>query len=234
MTKAVILAGGLGTRLRHVVSDVPKPMAPIHNKPFLAHQMDHWMQSGIDSFILSVGYLRETIIDYFGDCYNGVPITYAIEEIPLGTGGGILQAMKHLNSDDSFLLLNGDTYFDVDLIKLKELHCRHNAGVTFSLFRANEPDRFGGVSIDANCRITKFRSEKARSGQLANGGVYMIDPNVIRKQYHADVGKFSFEDDILPRLFDTGTPFFGLESNGRFVDIGVPEDYAAASIIMFR
>ncbi|PLW77249.1 sugar phosphate nucleotidyltransferase [Cohaesibacter celericrescens] len=234
MTRAIILAGGLGTRLRQVVSDVPKPMAPINGKPFLAHQMMHWKRAGIDGFVLSIGYLGEMVIDYFGDSYLGLPISYAVENTPLGTGGGLLLAIEKLDSDEPFLLLNGDTYFDVDLGQLLELHSQSDAGVTFALFRANEPDRFGGVRMTAEGRITEFRSGKAEVGQLANGGVYLIDPLVIKQVFHAAGNNISFEEDILPELFKAEIPFFGLQSHGKFVDIGVPRDFACASNIMFE
>jgi len=233
MTKAIILAGGLGTRLRQVVQDVPKPMAPINGKPFLAHQMDYWIQSGIEGFVLSVGYRRESIIEYFGDIYCGVPVTYAVEDTPLGTGGGLLLAMQHLDAHDPFLLLNGDTYFDVDITELMRLHEDKEAGITFALFKATEPDRFGGVQTSAEGRITGFYSGKATKGQMANGGVYVVDPTAIRKSFQPDGNSVSFENDILPSLFASGCPFFGLESDGRFVDIGVPRDYASASSVLF-
>lgn len=232
--KAIILAGGLGTRLRQVVSDVPKPMAPINGKPFLAHQMDHWVAAGVNGFVLSVGYMRETITDYFGNEYVGKPVSYAVEETPMGTGGGLLLAMEKLTDREPFLLLNGDTYFDVNVAALLDVHRNNKAGVTFALFKATEPNRFGGVKMLHGGRITEFRSGKAPVGELANGGVYLIDPGIINARYTAEGTKLSFEDDILPERFASGVPFYGLESPGRFVDIGVPKDYAVASNIMFK
>uniref|UniRef100_UPI003569572F sugar phosphate nucleotidyltransferase n=1 Tax=Cohaesibacter celericrescens TaxID=2067669 RepID=UPI003569572F len=234
VTKAIILAGGLGTRLRQVVSDVPKPMAPINGKPFLAHQMDYWIRMGVEGFVLSVGYRSQSIVDHFGDKYRGIPVTYAVEEQPLGTGGGLLLAMQHLDAREPFLLLNGDTYFDVDARQLMQLHRDKKAGITFGLFRASESGRFGGVRTNIEGRVTEFRSGKATVGELANGGVYVIDPVAIRQSFQADGSQLSFEEDILPKLFEAGVAFFGLESNGRFVDIGVPSDYASASGILFE
>jgi D-glycero-alpha-D-manno-heptose 1-phosphate guanylyltransferase len=231
--KAIILAGGLGTRLRQVVSDVPKPMAPIDGKPFLARQMDHWISAGVDGFVLSVGYLRETITSYFGDEYGGVPVCYAVEEAPLGTGGALLLAMEALPTSEPFLLLNGDTYFDVDVPSLLDLHAKRKSGITFSLFRAGEPDRFGGVRMTPEGRITEFRSGKAAVGDLGNGGVYLIEPSAMSVKYKADGTKLSFEEDILPERFANGVAFYGLECSGNFVDIGVPKDYAAAAGVMF-
>ena len=110
---AIILAGGLGTRLREAVPNLPKPMVPIHNRPFLEHQMDYWIEQGITRFILSVGYLKDIIISHFGNSYKSVSIDYAIETSPLGTGGALLLAAKNLN--ETFLVLNGDTFIEVSL-----------------------------------------------------------------------------------------------------------------------
>ena len=106
---AIILAGGLGARLNNTVPNLPKPMAPINNRPFLEHQMDYWIGQGINRFILSVGYLKDLIIDHFGDKYKKASIEYAIEHKPLGTGGGLLLAAKNIT--EPFLVLNGDTFF---------------------------------------------------------------------------------------------------------------------------
>ncbi|GGB12305.1 hypothetical protein GCM10011491_45190 [Brucella endophytica] len=161
-------------------------------------------------------------------------MNYTVEDTPLGTGGGLLLAMERLDDDEPFLLLNGDTYFDVEARKLLEFHTGKSSGITFALFRAGEPERFGGVRVDADSRITELQSSKAGIGQLANGGIYVIDPKAIKEKYRANGNKISFEDDILPGLFNAGTAFFGLESHGSFVDIGVPKDYVAASSIMFQ
>ena len=232
MRTAIILAGGLGTRLRSVVSDVPKPMAPVAGKPFLEHLMSYWRARGMDRFVLSVGYLKERIIDHFGDSFDGAEVEYSIEDVPLGTGGGLLLAMERMMPDAPFLLLNGDTFFDVDPEALLACHRRHGAGVTFSLFRAPEPDRFGGVKIDGIGRIIEFRAGKATQGQLANGGVYVIDPPTITARFRADGIARSFESDMLPALAADGVRLAGLECVGRFVDIGVPSDYTAASEIL--
>ena len=114
MTTAIILAGGLGTRLRGTLPDLPKPMAPVAGRPFLAHQLDHWIAQGVVRFVLSVGYRAVAISNHFGDRYRGVPIDYVVEPAPLGTGGALALAATKLRSNEPALLLNGDTYFDVD------------------------------------------------------------------------------------------------------------------------
>lgn len=232
MDSAIILAGGLGTRLRSVVSDVPKPMAPVGGRPFLEWQMDRWRHQGIEKFILSVGYLRSAIIDYFGDEYRGASIEYAIEDVPLGTGGALLHAIRHVKQGKPFLLLNGDTYFDVEASALLSRHCELKAGVTFSLFRAGEADRYGGVEMDPSGYISSFAAGKAALGQLANGGVYVIEPSVVTSYFSDDNTFRSFESDMLPFLAESGVRMAGFECSGSFIDIGVPSDYVAASKVI--
>jgi D-glycero-alpha-D-manno-heptose 1-phosphate guanylyltransferase len=123
VTSAIILAGGLGTRLRSAVPDLPKPMAPIAGRPFLAYQLDYWIRQGVDRFVLSVGYRHESIMAYFGAAYRGIAVDYSVEQTPLGTGGGLLLALERLDGGQRpFLLLNGDTYFEVDLATLSAFH----------------------------------------------------------------------------------------------------------------
>ncbi|MDC3358747.1 sugar phosphate nucleotidyltransferase [Pseudomonadales bacterium] len=232
MTQVVILAGGFGTRLRSVVSDVPKPMAPVNGKPFLAHQMELWKNQGVTTFILSVGYLSGVIIDFFKDSYLGVPVKYALEHRPLGTGGGLLLAMEELNSDEPFFLVNGDTYLGVDAEKILKFHSSKRSEVTLSLFRAEERDRFGGVKLTEGNRIVEFGPNKADISELANGGVYVVDPKAIRKNYRRSNKKISLEDEIWPDLLSDGCRFFGFEVDGDFLDIGVPSDYRSAGKVI--
>src|SRR3989338_2427013 len=126
-------AGGLGTRPRKAVPDVPKPMAPVGNAPFLAHLLDYWIGRGITHAILSVGYKADVIREYFGDCYEGIPIEYAIEETPLGTGGGLLLAAERLRESGPFLVLNGDTFFEVNLREMVRFHLERLAELTMAL-----------------------------------------------------------------------------------------------------
>ena len=174
---AIILAGGLGTRLRGTVPGLPKPMAPIRNCPFLEHQMDYWIKQGINRFILSVGYLKELIIEHFGNTYKGIPIEYAIENEPLGTGGGLLLAEKGLT--EPFLVLNGDTFIEVDLDNLYEFHLERKSEWTFSLFRTSQFERYMGMDVSPNGEILSLKSESKKSSGLANGGVYLIEPSVL-------------------------------------------------------
>lgn len=226
---AIVLAGGLGTRLSGVVPGLPKPMAPVNGRPFLEHLLDYWIGQGIGHFILSVGYRREAVIDHFGDVYKRCPIAYAVEENPMGTGGGLLIASAGLAKDTPFLLLNGDTYFEVDLRGLSGFHSRNGSGWTFSLFRTSETGRYMGIEVGADGRIRSLKSGTAQPGRLANGGVYLVGPHVLEKCRWKAGDKASLEDDIIPSLLDAGAGFYGYECKGKFIDIGVPGDYFRAA-----
>lgn len=228
MIPAIILAGGFGTRLREVVPNLPKPMAPIGGRPFLEHQLDYWIGQGVSKFVLSVGYRHETIMSHFGAAYCGVPLEYAVEKSPLGTGGGMLLAMEKFTDRQDFLLLNGDTYFEVDLRALREFHQAKGADWTFSLFHTSEDGRYMGLDVSSDGAITSPKSRAARPGRLANGGVYLLSTGVFRNAKWRAGDCLSLEDDILPELFLVGRRFCGFESAGTFIDIGVPEDYFRA------
>ena len=227
---AIILAGGLGTRLRGTVPGLPKPMAPIRNRPFLEHQMDYWIKQGINRFILSVGYLKELIIEHFGNTYKGIPIEYAIENEPLGTGGGLLLAEKGLT--EPFLVLNGDTFIEVGLENLYEFHLERKSEWTFSLFRTSQFERYMGMDVSPNGEILSLKSESKKSSGLANGGVYLIEPSVLGSLTFKAGDKASLEDELLPNFIYNGGVLYGKECKGKFIDIGVPEDYYQAIDIL--
>jgi len=226
MTVAVILAGGLGTRLRSVVPDLPKPMAMVSGRPFLEYLMNYWIAQGVKQFILSVGYKRESIIEHFGDLYQKIPIKYVVEAEPLGTGGGVLLASQNLS--EPFLLLNGDTFFKVNLSKLVKFHEQASSDWTFSLFRAEQGYRYGGFEIAKNGEIQALKSEKSAVGALSNGGVCYVRPEVLHKSEFKLGIKHSLEDEVIPKLIADKRKFFGIEINAQFIDIGVPKDYLNA------
>ena len=232
MTKAIILAGGLGTRLNSVLSDLPKPLAPINGKPFLEYQMDYWIHQGVDHFVLSVGYLKEKIVDYFGDHYQNIPINYAIEDTPLDTGGGLLKALDFIASDEPILVLNGDTYFEVDLKILRDFHVNQKSTWTFSLFRTIEVDRYMGIQLEPSGKLKLMNQQIGGQETLANGGVYLINPSNIKALGFKSGEKISLERDILKKLSDNHFDIYGIEFEGQFIDIGVPNDYKRASSIL--
>ena len=230
ISTAIILAGGLGTRLKGVLKGLPKPMAPIRNRPFLEYQMDFWIDQGISRFILSVGYLNQSISSHFGDSYRSAQINYVQENTPLGTGGGLLMAAKNLA--EPFLLLNGDTFFEVDLNDLCLFHNEHNAEWTMSLFRSKDLDRYMGVGLAKTGEIFVLKSKESQIDLLVNGGVYLINPSAISRLNLNPGIKSSLEDQLLPSFLSLGGKLFGIECYGKFIDIGVPEDYYRAQKIL--
>jgi len=228
--KVIILAGGFGTRLKKVVPDLPKPMALIRERPFLEYQMDFWISQGVTKFILSVGYLNHIIIDHFGDSYHTASIDYFVEDEPLGTGGALLLAAQDLK--ETFLVLNGDTFFEVNLNDLCLFHNKHNAEWTMSLFRSKDLDRYMGVDLEDTGEIFSFQSGGNELTLLANGGVYLVNPSALKRLNYKPYTKSSLENDLLPKFISLGGGLYGLESSGKFIDIGVPEDYYRAQKIL--
>ncbi len=231
MPSAVILAGGLGTRLRSVVSDVPKPMAPVRGRPFLEYQLDYWINQGISRFVLSVGYRHETITGHFGSRYKGVQLEYAVEEQPLGTGGGLLLAAEKIDQGKPFLLLNGDTYFEADWNALDACAVEHDADWCFSLFETSEKGRYMGIGLSTQGRITSLKSGIEQGHRLANGGVYWVHPRTLFGAGRLGE-KMSLEDDLFPQALAAGRRLCGIEFRGTFIDIGVPDDYHRAPSLL--
>jgi D-glycero-alpha-D-manno-heptose 1-phosphate guanylyltransferase len=226
---AIVLAGGLGTRLRSAVPDLPKPMAPIAQRPFLEHLLDHWIAQGITRFVLSVGYRKEAISTHFGLNYCGAALEYSEEERPLGTGGAVLQAAQRLDLIAPALVLNGDTFFDVKLEQLDACANAHAAQWCFALFRSTDPTRYMGVQLGVGGRIEALR---APLSALANGGVYRFQPGALRDFELAANQTLSLENDVFPKLFAQGQRFVGVECSGAFIDIGVPDDYRRAASVL--
>jgi len=226
--KAVILAGGLGTRLKGVITQIPKPMALIGEKPFLEYLLGKLDYSIIDEIILSVGYRYEVIESYFGDSFQNVPIKYSIENQPLGTGGGIRLALSKIqNNNEPVLILNGDTYFDFNLKELLLFHNSNNSDLTLSLKKMFDYDRYGSVIVDGDDKVIGFHEKSYFSDGLINCGVYLINKNKIDKINFAD--KFSFELDFMESYFKK-LNFYAYTSKGYFIDIGIPADYKRAQL----
>jgi len=226
---AVVLAGGLGTRLRAAVPDLPKPMAPVAGRPFLEHLLDFWIAAGIARVVLSVGYRSAAIVDHFGNVHRGVPIDYAVETTPLGTGGGVVAALRGLDRDADVLLLNGDTFFDLDPAAFFAFHAERRAEMSAALFFAEEAGRYGRARFDDAWRLDALSADKAAVGDAANGGIYLLSPGLLAPWLDRPDAPSSFEADIVPALFAAGRRIFGRPFPGRFIDIGVPGDYRRAT-----
>jgi len=223
----------MGTRLKSVVSEVPKPMAPINGTPFLEIQIKYWISQGIKKFILSVGYKKEIIINYFGSKFQNIDIKYVVEDIPLGTGGAILRAMAEYNINKPFLLLNGDTYFDIPLEELYNFHSTKNSNLTFSVFESSNTTRYLSLNVNSDMKIVSPNStEQLNDNKYVNGGVYAIDPEIFH-QIECEPNKhISLEAEIIPRLITNNMLLYAYKFNSKFIDIGIPEDYFKAQKIL--
>lgn len=226
ITTAIILAGGFGTRLQSVISDLPKPMAPINGEPFLNYQLNYLKHYGIKKVILSVGYLSEKIKDYYGFSFNGLEIDYVVEENPLGTGGGIRLAMQ--KCDETFAyVLNGDSFFEVDLTEFYNLHIEKKAQISLALRKVGDAVRYGTIEKNAEHNIISFKEKSGISKEgIINGGVYILDKNLYL-QATLPNSNFSIEKDFFEKQLTTFT-IKGFEFEGYFIDIGIPEDYIKA------
>ena len=223
---AIILAGGMGTRLQSAVSDVPKPMAPVDGRPFLEYLLEYLSQSGISRIVLSIGYKGGIIEECFGDNFQGVPVFYSNETSPLDTGGAIKLALDKCGSGD-VIVLNGDTFFDVDLWRLSDAHISNNADITVSLKMMYDIDRYGVVDMDAG-RIVSMREKGYAAQGHINGGVYCLRPGVF--DGFASPEKFSFEKFLVDSVDKLN--ILGFPADGNFIDIGIPEDYEAAQTFL--
>ena len=223
----IILAGGLGTRLRSVVSEVPKCMAPVAGKPFLWYLLKYLARYDVSKVVLSVGYLREVIYKWIDEVRDDFSFgfDYAVEEEPLGTGGGIKLALSKTLADD-VLVLNGDTYFNVYLKVFYEEHHSHSAAVSLALKPMAVFDRYGAVEVDENCVIKAFHEKQYCKAGLINGGVYLINKH--KSDYEVLPAKFSFEKEVL-ELGVQNRNIYGFDFDDYFIDIGIPEDYATAN-----
>ena len=198
-------------------------MAPVNGKPFLHYVFKYLDGQGIEEVIISSGYRHEAIVDFFSDNYLGIKIKYSIEEEPLGTGGGIKKAFQ-LVADNAFVL-NGDTFFDVQLEELKKNYLNSKCDMVLALKQLEHFDRYGTVSIDSESRIKQFDEKKYVAQGLINGGIYFFDKKLFDKIETAE--KFSLEKDVLEKQVKH-LKFYGKVFDGYFIDIGIPEDYQKA------
>ena len=222
--QAIILAGGLGTRLRETVPDLPKCMAPVAGKPFLHYVIACLQAQGIDSFIFSLGYKHEIIQRYVKTDYPDIDARFSVEQEPLGTGGAIRLACNYA-SQENVLVLNGDTMYRIDVGKHFVFHNEHDAVCTLALKSMQHFDRYGVVEIDKENHIQSFKEKKFYEHGLINGGVYAL--NVASFLYLGLPLKFSFEKDYLEKYYTT-QKMMGLIHNDYFIDIGIPADFERA------
>lgn len=229
INEAIILAGGLGTRLRSVVADRPKCMALVKGKPFLFYLITYLQQEGIEKFIFSVGYMYEIIEEYLDNYHASLNYTIVIEQEPLGTGGAIKVSCEKAISQD-VLVCNGDTLFKINAGELSTFHKKHNANCSLCLKPMKNFERYGVVEVNNNDSLQSFKEKQYYDYGKINGGVYALD--VERFQKEDLPAKFSFEKDYLEKNTIEGSgenaKLFGLTQDKYFIDIGIPEDYERA------
>lgn len=220
---AVILAGGLGTRLREAVRDLPKPMATVAGRPFLEYVFDRLICSGINSITLSVGYMADVIMQHFGNRYRSAVINYVVEKEPLGTGGAIAFALRG-KGGDAVIVLNGDTFLNIDYGKLIDWYALKPAAVAMVLREMPDIGRYGSVVVSGE-RVSGFVEKGMAGAGLINAGVYILQSEIFTAFGLA--GKFSLETDLLQPHCNELSPRAFITS-AYFIDIGLPDDYARA------
>jgi len=222
--EAIVLAGGLGTRLRSAVPDLPKCMAPVAGKPFLSFVIDSLRMQGVQRFVFSLGYKAEVIQQYLKDDYPSLDYACAIETTPLGTGGAIKYALEHCLAED-VIIANGDTLFEVRLDDMLHLHTLNQSVCTLALKPMQHFDRYGVVELDEHNRILSFKEKQYYEEGLINGGLYLLKKANFLEHDFPEV--FSFEKDFLEK-FTALSPFYGCIQDGYFIDIGIPQDFEKA------
>lgn len=227
--EAIVLAGGFGTRLKSVVSDVPKPMALVNDQPFLTYLLTYLSRNSIDRVILATGHLHDKLAAYYGNSLGSLAVEYSREQQPLGTGGAVRLAMGK-TTEPEVVVVNGDTFFDVPLHNLTEYHHRQDADMTISLKPMPSANRYGTVELD-NERIVRFRSKGDGPAGLINGGVYIIRTDLFERFPMPEV--FSLESDFLSSRA-IHPVLAGFVSDSFFLDIGIPEDLERAQTEMKR
>lgn len=227
LKEAIILAGGFGTRLQAVVNDVPKPMAPINDIPFLNYVFDYLKYYQIEHVVLSTGYLADKISEYYKNEFNGIRISCAKEETPLGTGGGIRLAMEKCHTKH-VLVLNGDSFFDVNLNQYFNQHTSFHSDCSLALRKVSNAARYGTIKL-GNGYIKAFKEKDSIEKEgLINGGVYIINRELFLNKTEV-LKPFSIEKDFFETRINE-LNLMGFEYEGYFIDIGIPEDYNKAQI----
>jgi len=221
---AAVLVGGRGTRLRPVVSDRPKILVEILNKPFLAYLLDQLAAVKIRKVVLCTGYMAESVRNTFGTSYSGLNLVYSHESRPLGTGGALRLALPLLEAD-TVLAMNGDSYCEADLAAFAEWHRQKKADISILLAKLSDTKRFGRVRIDPAARVIQFEEKDGPPGPgTINAGVYCLKRSVL--ETITPNRKVSLEREFFPSR--VGKELYGYEAGKRFIDIGTPEAYASA------
>ena len=230
--KAIILAGGVGTRLRPLSCTRPKLLFPVLNKPLLDRTLERLAETGVNEVILAVKFMAEVFMQRYCESKHGIKISYSIEKKPMHTGGAIKYAEELVGHEEPFLVLNGDIFTTIDYTKLIKKHKENNVVATIALYSVEDPSRYGTVKLTENNKVTKF-IEKAPLEQapsnLINAGVYVLDPKIFG---YIPAGRpVSIEREVFPKLAEDGK-LFGYEFKEIWIDIGKPADYLKANRVL--
>ncbi len=227
--KAVILVGGEGTRLRPLTYSTVKAMVPVLNKPFIEYVIRHLSHHNVNEIILALGYKPDSITDYFGDASQlGAKLICSVEPAPLGTAGPVKHAEQYI--DDTFFVINGDVFTDIDLTDMLDFHKKKGARVTIALTPVDDPTQFGVVETDSQQRVTRFvekPSWEQVTSNMINAGIYILDADILERIPQGK--RFMFEHDVFPKLLADGEPVFGYATDTYWMDMGTPEKYLQLS-----
>lgn len=225
--KAIILVGGEGTRLRPLTYNTPKAMMPILNIPFIHHLILYLKHYGINKVILSMGYKPDSIREYFNKVkLKGIEIIYNIESKPLGTAGAVKYAQHYLNKNETFFVLNGDIFTDINLSDMLNFHKARGAKLTIALTKVEDPSLFGVVEIDKDQKIKRFIEKPKKEetpSNLINAGIYLMDYSILERI--PDDEFFMFERSVFPQLLPEGAPVMGFKTDSYWIDMGNPQKY---------
>jgi D-glycero-alpha-D-manno-heptose 1-phosphate guanylyltransferase len=230
--QAIILAGGLGTRLKIVVADKPKVLSPVAGNPFLFYIIEYLKNQGITQYIFALGYLSEQVITYLKENYPSLQYQYTIEDTPLGTGGALKKAFQ-LATEKNVLVVNADTYFDVNIPLMFQEHIQNNAHCTIALKQMENFDRYGSVDIDEQNNIVSFKEKTFVKQGYINGGYLIFDKDYFLLKTKHLPPVFSYEKDFLEKeLYQMKVK--GFIAKGYFIDIGIPADFALAQQVFAK
>ena len=227
--KAVVMAGGVGSRLRPLTIERPKPMVPIVNKPVLGHILDLLKRYEFTEVVITVQYLANLIQDYFGDGSSlGMEIHYSVEETPLGTAGSVKSAQDLM--DDTFLVISGDALTNFDLGKLLEFHRSKNTLATLALYTLPNPVEYGVININTDGKIVRFQEKPSRGSVMSdhvNTGIYVLEPEILN--YFDANTPFDFAKDLFPMIHEQGESLYGFNIDGYWCDVGNIAEYMRAT-----
>ena len=227
--KAVILVGGEGTRLRPLTYSTVKAMVPVLNRPFIEYVIRRLSHHNVNEIILALGYKPDSITDYFGDASQlGAKLICSVEPAPLGTAGPVKHAEQYI--DDTFFVINGDIFTDIDLTDMLDFHKKKGARVTIALTPVDDPTQFGVVETDSQQRVTRFVEKPSLeqvTSNMINAGIYILDADILERIPQGK--RFMFEHDVFPKLLADGEPVFSYATDTYWMDMGTPEKYLQLS-----